>query len=210
MELDQILCEKIKSLPLEKQKELLAAAESATLEMQVIPPIQGVPIGTILAYGGLVSGNQKGALANAGWLICDGDKLNRTEYSDLFAVIGTSYGGGDGVTTYNLPDLRGQFVRGVDQGAGRDPDAATRTASLPGGNIGDNVGSAQENAFKNHNWVSECAHTSKLGGSYSGDPIAIAGDPTNKANKKVPINGGSTETRPKNIYVNWIIKAKDV
>lgn len=56
-----------------------------------------------------------------GWLIADGSAVSRTQYSALFAVIGTLYGSGDGTTTFNLPDMRGVVVRGVDRGRGLDP-----------------------------------------------------------------------------------------
>ena len=49
-----------------------------------------------------------------GWLECNGSAVSRTTYANLFAVIGTTYGNGDGSTTFNLPDLRGEFVRGWD------------------------------------------------------------------------------------------------
>ena len=48
-----------------------------------------------------------------GWLICDGSQVSRTTYSDLFSVIGTTFGSGDGSTTFTLPDLRAAFVRGA-------------------------------------------------------------------------------------------------
>lgn len=67
-------------------------------------------------------------------------------YAPLFTAIGINFGGGDGVSTFNLPDLRGRFMRGVDSGIGRDPDAAKRTASHSGGPGGDAVGSLQEYA----------------------------------------------------------------
>ena len=54
--------------------------------------------------------------------------VNRTTYANLFAAIGTAWGIGDGPTTFNLPDMRGNFLRGVDPGIGQDPDAASRTA----------------------------------------------------------------------------------
>ena len=55
-----------------------------------------------------------------GSLICDGRLLSRTYYADLFAKIGTTYGGGDGSTTFQLPDYRGEFLRGWDGGRGVD------------------------------------------------------------------------------------------
>ena len=60
----------------------------------------------------------------AGWLECDGTAVSRTTYATLFAKIGTAWGQGDGVNTFNVPDLRGLFLRGWDHGAGRDPNTA--------------------------------------------------------------------------------------
>lgn len=53
-----------------------------------------------------------------GWLICDGSQVSRTTYSDLFSVIGTTFGSGDGSTTFTLPDLRAAFVRGAGSRTG--------------------------------------------------------------------------------------------
>lgn len=65
------------------------------------------------------------AAAPAGWLVCDGSAVSRTAYSSLFGAIGTTYGAGDGVTTFNLPDLRGRAVVGAGQGAGLSNRALT-------------------------------------------------------------------------------------
>ena len=161
-----------------------------------------VPIGTILAYGGLVDGNARGRLEGQGWLICDGEELSRDDYSELYEVIGGSFGDGDNVNTFNLPDLRGRFVRGVDNGAGRDPDANSRGASAEGGNTGDKVGSAQGDAFKSH----EHQYTAH-GNTNAVEPYNYPGAGGGNPKKKTEATGGK-ETRPKNIYVNWIIKAK--
>src|SRR5207245_844317 len=59
----------------------------------------GVPIGTVIAYAG--------STVPAGWLVCDGATLSRTQNTSLFAAIGTAWGSGDGSTTFNLPDLSG-------------------------------------------------------------------------------------------------------
>lgn len=80
-----------------------------------------VPIGTIDMYGG--------ASAPTGWLLCDGTAVNRTTYVDLFGVIGTSYGTGDGSTTFNLPDMRGRVPAGVGTGSG----GGTSGTGLPSG-----------------------------------------------------------------------------
>lgn len=58
--------------------------------------------------------------APTGWLKANGAAVSRTTYAALFAAIGTTYGGGDGSTTFNLPDLRGEFPRGFDDGRGVD------------------------------------------------------------------------------------------
>jgi microcystin-dependent protein len=69
------------------------------------PSNDAVQTGTFMPYGGTV--------APTGYLLCQGALVSRTTYDDLFAVIGTAYGVGDGMTTFGLPDLRGAFVMGV-------------------------------------------------------------------------------------------------
>ena len=61
-----------------------------------------------------------GGVAPAGWLKANGVAVSRSTYSDLFGVIGTTYGVGDGSTTFGLPDLRAEFIRGFDDGRGVD------------------------------------------------------------------------------------------
>jgi microcystin-dependent protein len=58
--------------------------------------------------------------APTGWLQCNGAAVSRTTYSDLFAAIGTVYGTGDGSTTFNVPEMRGEFLRGWDNSRGID------------------------------------------------------------------------------------------
>ena len=76
-----------------------------------------------------------GSSAPAGWLKANGAAVSRTTYAALFAAIGTTYGAGDGSTTFNLPDLRGEFMRGWDDGRGIDRGRA--------------FGSAQGDAIRN-------------------------------------------------------------
>lgn len=66
------------------------------------------------------------AMASApnGWLKANGQAVSRTTYASLFAAIGTTYGAGNGTTTFNLPDLRAEFVRGLDDGRGLDSGRA--------------------------------------------------------------------------------------
>lgn len=74
--------------------------------------------------------------APAGWLKCNGAAISRTAYADLFAAIGATFGAGDGFTTFNLPDLRGEFIRGWDDGRGVDGGRA--------------MGSRQDGAIQSH------------------------------------------------------------
>jgi len=165
-----------------------------------------VPPGTITAFAGPAENVPEG------WLICDGQVYAQTTYPALFEAIGIAWGGSGAV--FNVPDLRGYFLRGVDDPAGsdegaNDPDAADRK-DLEGNTVGGVVGSYQEDAFQGHwhnilagltggNYVSRSNGGTSSGGTFNAgrDPISdgINGDPKT-----------SSETRPKNAYVNYIIK----
>lgn len=78
-----------------------------------------VPAGVIMAW--------TTDTAPTGWLLCYGQEVSRTTYSDLFAVIGTVYGAGDASTTFNVPDLRGRFILGQDDMGGSSANRVTDT-----------------------------------------------------------------------------------
>jgi len=80
-----------------------------------------------------------GASAPTGWLMTYGQAVSRTTYADLFAAIGTTYGSGDGSTTFNLPDLRGRTIAGQDDMGGT---SANRLTNQTGGLDGDTLGAA--------------------------------------------------------------------
>ncbi|STZ76117.1 putative phage tail fiber protein [Bergeriella denitrificans] len=96
------------------------AAENAAL--------QAAPSGAIMYY--------EGDTAPPGWLKANGAAVSRKTYAKLFAIFGTRYGAGNGTTTFNLPDRRGEFLRGWDDGRGVDAGRA--------------LGSAQADAFQGH------------------------------------------------------------
>jgi microcystin-dependent protein len=155
----------------------------------------GVPIATILAFAGVN--------IPSGYLICDGSAISRTTYSNLYNVIGNSWGAGNNSTTFNLPDLRGQFVRGVAGSSAADPNVSTRTAKYSGGNTGNSVGSYQVDEYKSHNHSLTGNETAGVG-----IPNQYVAKGTNDANTfglSTSSSGGS-ETRPKNAYVYFIIK----
>jgi microcystin-dependent protein len=77
-----------------------------------------VPVGTLLSYAG--------SSAPTGWLLCYGQAVSRTTYAALFAVVSTTYGAGNGSTTFNVPDLRGRMTVGLDNMGG---SAASRVAA---------------------------------------------------------------------------------
>lgn len=149
-----------------------------------------VPAGAIVAYCA--------ETPPANWLECDGSSLARTgTYADLFAVIGTAYGAADG-DHFNIPDLRGKFARGWDNGAGNDPDAASRTAQATGGETGDKVGSIQGDEVESHNHTTSAGATEAAGGSGS---VLRSGSGTINTD-----NHGGNENRPINVNVMYIIK----
>jgi microcystin-dependent protein len=101
----------------------LDAAPTANLQAAtkkyVDDEVAGIPAATDLTPAGTVIYTAR-STAPTGYLKANGAAVSRTTYATLFSAIGTTYGGGDGSTTFNLPDLRGEFVRGLDDGRGVD------------------------------------------------------------------------------------------
>lgn len=166
------------------------------------------PPGTIAAYGGPLSPEE---LKKQGWLFCNGDPVSRSDFKDLHDQIGDSWGRGDGVKTFNLPDLRGVFLRGVSEKRADkfgDPEANTRINLADGGNAKNNVGSYQHDEVgqHNHDYLDGQPHnedgdrrdTYDRGGN---DAVYSKNYPKTT----IPMKG-HVETRPKNAYVYYIIK----
>jgi len=86
----------------------------------------GVPSGTIMAFAGTT--------APSGWLLCDGSAVSRTTYSNLFTTISTSFGAGNGSTTFNIPDLRGRTIFGLDNMGGTTANRLTTTGGINSNN----------------------------------------------------------------------------
>ncbi len=124
-----------------------------------------------------------GTSAPAGWFKANGALVSRTAYAALFAVIGTTFGAGDGSTTFALPDLRGEFIRGLDDGRGVDS--------------GRGLGTAQADDLKSHSHyvgISEYGSGGARGG-YGSYYLSANTAPT-----------GGTETRPRNVAMLACIK----
>ena len=170
-----------------------------------------VPAGMIMAFAGTADNVPEG------WLLCDGSAVSRSDYSNLYKAIGVSWGTGDNSTTFNLPDLRGMFLRGVSGDSGNDPDAASRTLlKNNGGNTGNNVGSYQNDAIRNitgkvNPWSSfaSVSASGALGSAASSNfPTGASSGYGGKgfdfdASRVVPVGN---DNRPKNVYVTYIIK----
>jgi microcystin-dependent protein len=140
-----------------------------------------VPVGSMSMY----AANS----APAGWLECNGAAVSRTTYAGLFAAIGTVFGAGDASTTFNVPDMRGEFARGWDNSRGIDPARA--------------FGSAQADELEAHTH----SVTPPSATDDTGSGLTTTG--TGGAETITPYNTastGGTETRPRNIALMFIIK----
>ena len=138
----------------------------------------GSPTGSVISFAG--------SSAPSGWLLCSGQNENRATYANLFNVIGETFGAGDGSTTFGIPDLRGEFVRGWDNGRGVDS--------------GRNFGSSQQDEFKEHSH--SYSEPNNLGNSFASGPFALF---EGKTGANTSSEGGN-ETRPRNVALNYIIK----
>lgn len=117
----------------------------------------------------------------AAYLVCNGAAISRTVYSDLFSAIGTTWGAGDGSTTFALPDLRGLFLRGLDDGRGYDTSRSLGTYQ------------DQDVAAHIHTGLveSRISSSSNAGRMYPNGPTG---------------SNSGVETRPKNYPVVYIIR----
>lgn len=126
----------------------------------------------------------------AGWLECNGAAISRTTYAALFLAIGTTFGAGDGSTTFNIPDCRGEFIRGWDNGRGVDSARA--------------LGSAQAHQMQSH------THNVKATSGSAG-VVAATNAPSDQTAAQVASSaaGGTSngsENRPRNVAMLTCIK----
>jgi microcystin-dependent protein len=163
-----------------------------------------VPAGLIFPYAGIST--------PTGYLFCDGAPLSRTTYARLYSAIGTLWGAGDGTTTFNLPDLRGMFLRGT----------GTNGSGTSAGAVGPAVGGYVADTYLNHTHdVTDPGHThtavGNTGSLFGSPPYVFAGSfdnatftKINSAKTGVTVSTsttGGTETKPKNYGVSYIIKS---
>lgn len=179
-----------------------------------------IPAGTIQAHGG--------ANAPKGWLVCDGSIVSRAAYPRLFAAIGETWGAGDGLTTFKLPDLRDEFLRGasasLNVGQKQADETKSHSHSASSGSAGSHTHTGTANSAGSHthtytrpnwasNWgsssnagvptVTEGVHTSSAGAHTHSLSINSNGAHTHS----VTVNAtGGAETRPRCAVVLMCIK----
>jgi len=189
-----------------------------------------VPIGSIVAYIGPVDTAHP---LPESWMLCDGSPLSSSTYPALFVAIGTANGDGRDiagikVADFNLPDLRGEFLRGTDLGRGVDPDRNARTSAKLGGDSGDSVASVERQATArpitpfttdtqgthHHDLNLEITagrqdgsvHNTAAWRTLAGGSQGTTSDAGSHSHTIT--GGGDAETRPSNVNVNWIIRVK--
>ena len=160
----------------------------------------GVPSGAVFYFAA--------SSAPSGYLEADGSAISRTTYSALFAVVGTTFGSGDGSSTFNLPDLRGEFLRGWDNGKGTDSgrtfgSSQTDSTALPNSAFGTSNPGDHTHGYsddKNGNGGGQGGGGANTGTVSQSKTTSGGGSHTHT------ITGGDSETRPRNIALLPCIK----
>lgn len=174
--------------PLERSKNLsdVASVETSRTNLDVFSKAETRQ----MAPAGLVATFAR-STAPTGWLKANGAAVSRTAYADLYAAIGTRFGAGDGINTFNLPDLRGEFIRGWDDGRGIDSGRA--------------LGSAQGQLIESHDHGMDPykpINANVLQPVASGAELSSVGVGNTVRTKPT----GGSETRPRNVALLYCIK----
>lgn len=160
------------------------------------------PVGSIFQYGG--------STAPTGYMMADGSAISRSNYINLFNIIGTTFGSGDGTTTFNLPDFRGVFPKGAgttNRTLGKDANGNYYSGTL-GTYLQDKIqGHIHQLKWDAHGGSSnDCVWTNTSRGANDGD--AFYGNPINSPQSDgvngTPRTGMTTE--PQSLGINFIIK----
>lgn len=176
-------------------------AASTEFVQNVVPP------GVVFPYAG--------PIPPTGWLLADGSAVSRTTYARLFAAIGTTYGVGDGTTTFNLPDLRGEFLRGLDNARGVDAGRALGTAQVGtvvtyDNTFADTVPASFRSGSSgrdNHPEDMGADTDSDVGSKYPALARSVSGSSYGQAGYGLSAQNTGV-ARPRNVAMNFIIKAQ--
>lgn len=173
-----------------------------------LPDAAGVtvqlPPGSLVAYAA--------ATAPTGWLLCDGSAVSRTVYQLLFVAIGTTYGAGDGSTTFNVPDMRGRIPVGYAASGGHS-DVST-LANTDGSALANRRPRHQHTIYDpghNHTYqIGDVAGTPYTDAYFDNNPQRNINTSTNTTGIKVNPEGAASSSSPQDapayLVVNYIIK----
>jgi len=171
--------------------------------------VAGVPTGAVFCMAV--------ASVPSGYLECNGAAVSRSTFAALFAVIGTQYGSGNGSSTFNLPDLRGEFIRGFDNGKGTDSGRSIASSQSdqnkqhnhPASSSVNDSGHVHATTFDNKKYFPGGGSTSITyggAGGYPADVFTMSSATTGISVSTTTSNDGGGETRPRNIAMMYIIK----
>jgi len=158
-----------------------------------------MPSGSLMPYAG--------SSAPTGYLLCDGAAISRSTYSALFALVGTTYGAGDGSSTFNIPDLRGRVIAGQDDMGG---SSANRLTGQTGGVDGDVLGGSGGTETHTLSIAEMPAHTHtqtlRANANITGGTNAGVDRVTTSVDTGSTGGGGAHNNVQPTIILNYIIK----
>jgi phage-related tail fiber protein len=166
---------------------LVLNADDRTQLQQAIQALIAAASGATAVPAGAVAHFARSTVPS-GWLEANGAAVSRTTYATLFAAIGTTFGGGNGTTTFNLPDLRGEFIRGYDNGRGVDS--------------GRGFGTAQGDELRSHSHSVTLPIANDSSSGSDDESISTLGGSQTYGTS----NTGGNETRPRNVALLACIK----
>jgi microcystin-dependent protein len=190
---------------------LMVEHASVTGSLSVSGSTDLIPPGTILAYAGKA--------APPGWFLCDGSAVSRTKYAALFAAVEITYGGGDGITTFNLPDARGRVILGAGDGSGLTSRSvgqrlgeeahALTVAEMPAHSHSGQTGGVNIHATSDPRAMDYGPNGSDRGFNFSSYSLS-GGNFFNEHQHPVTTvavgGSGAHNTIPPSLVLNWIIK----
>ena len=202
--LTDTLLERINAVKTTSDGNTTKLQEQAAIQTQLLGAV--IPIGAVVPFWGLQE--------PAGWLLCKGQAVSRTDYKELFAVIGTRSGAGNGSTTFNVPDLRESLIYGVG-----DSGSFTQTMGAAVGEKAHTLTIAEmpshshplstDNQAHSFAWgASGTVHlpVAAVGGAATGNQLYTQQGPWNAT--AAAGGGRAFPMRPRGVVANYIIRAK--